>query len=101
MINWTGLPAHKVFSGILLPAGTVEFGAITQPLSNWQPYITTDLKPICALSSIIDDLILHECSIFTLLPMFNDNGNAYYGAQCTVYKTVLSPILVFYPILTA
>ena len=40
---YTGLPAHKVFAGILLPAETVEFGAITQPLSNCAPYIITDL----------------------------------------------------------
>jgi hypothetical protein len=46
------------------------------------------------------DLILQECSILTLLPIFNDNGNASYGAQFTDYNTVLSPILEFYPTLT-
>lgn len=45
--NWTGLPAQRVFSGILEPAGTVEFGAISQPFSNWQPSITTVLNPMC------------------------------------------------------
>ena len=48
---YTGLPAHKVFAGILLPAETVEFGAITQPLYNCAPYIITDLWPIWTLSS--------------------------------------------------
>ncbi len=48
MTNFTGFPAQRVFYGILLPAGTVELGAIIHPLSNWQPYIITDLKPICA-----------------------------------------------------
>jgi len=81
LMNRTGLPAQRVFSGILLPAGTVEFGAMTQPFSNWAPYIITDLKPIWAWSSMIDDLILHECSTLTLLPMLSDNGKASSGAQ--------------------
>ena len=34
LTNRTGFPAHNVFSGILLPGGTVEFEAITHPLSN-------------------------------------------------------------------
>lgn len=46
-INWTGFPAQSVFSGILLPGGTVELGAITHPLSSCEPYIMMDLKPMC------------------------------------------------------
>ena len=98
-MNLTGLPAHNVFSGILLPAGTVELGAMTHPLSNWAPYSTTDLKPMWTWSSMIADLMLQECSMLTLLPILIDKGKASSGAQCTDSKTVLSPILVFYPIL--
>ncbi len=82
-MNLTGFPAQSVFSGILLPAGTVELGAMTDPLSSWQPSMTTVLNPMWTLSSIIEDLILQECSILTLLPMLRDNGNAYSGAQWT------------------
>jgi hypothetical protein len=28
-MNWTGVPAHNVYYGIRLPAGTTEFGPIT------------------------------------------------------------------------
>lgn len=99
--NWTGFPAQRVFSGILLPGGTVELGAMTQPLSSCEPSMMTDLKPMCTWSSMMEDLTLTECSMLTLLPMLSERGKASSGAQWTVSKTVLSPILVFYPTLMA
>lgn len=71
--NLTGLPAQIVYYGILLPIGTYEFGAITQPLSNWAPYLIIDLDPICTPSSIIHDIIEQLSSITTLLPIINSD----------------------------
>lgn len=43
------------------------------------------------------DLTVHECYMFTLFPIFNDNGKACSGPQNTVSNAVFSPIFVFYP----
>lgn len=70
-----GFPAHTVFSGILVPAGTTELGAITHlherifyPLSNCAPSRTVLLKPTWTPSSIMHEYKKQLLSIVTLLP---------------------------------
>jgi hypothetical protein len=58
-----------VYSGILEPGGTYEFGAITHPLYNWLPSLITDLDPMWTSSSITHAITEQLSSITTLFPI--------------------------------
>lgn len=96
----TGFPAHNCPAGINLPGGTTLLGPTTAPLSILAPSKTTDLNPINTSSSMVQEYRVTPFYTFTKFPMFTEAGIPV-GKLPAVEITVLSPMEVLFPILTA
>jgi len=100
LINSTGFPAQYYSAGINLPGGTTEFGPIIAPLSIFAPSKIIDLNPTITLSSIVHEYKVQLFYMLTWEPILTEAGIPV-GNYAAVWITVLSPIEVLFPILTA